>query len=212
MSNRPGGTTRTAKYDYLIKLLLIGDSGVGKSCLLLRYSDDSFTSSFITTIGIDFKIKSILCDDSKVKLQIWDTAGQERFRTITTAYYRGAMGILLVYDVSEDSSFSNVRNWMRQIDQNAAENVNRILIGNKSDVDAADRKVTYEQGHALANEYGIKFFETSAKLNSNVDEAFMSIAKDIVERLKVNPEHYGTEPGVSLSKDKGKKKNESSCC
>ena len=113
--------------------------GVGKSCLLLRYSDDSFTSSFITTIGIDFKIKSILVDESKVKLQIWDTAGQERFRTITTAYYRGAMGILLVYDVSEESSFNNVRNWMRQIDQNAAENVNRILIGNKSDVDASER-------------------------------------------------------------------------
>lgn len=114
-------------------------AGVGKSCLLLRYSDDSFTSSFITTIGIDFKIKSILCDDSKVKLQIWDTAGQERFRTITTAYYRGAMGILLVYDVSEEASFGNVRNWMRQIDQNATENVTRILIGNKCDVDPSDR-------------------------------------------------------------------------
>ena len=113
--------------------------GVGKSCLLLRYSDDSFTSSFITTIGIDFKIKSILIDESKVKLQIWDTAGQERFRTITTAYYRGAMGILLVYDVSDEASFANVRNWMRQIDQNAAENVNRILIGNKCDVDPSER-------------------------------------------------------------------------
>jgi len=139
MSNRAASGVRTAKYDYLIKLLLIGDSGVGKSCLLLRYSDDSFTSSFITTIGIDFKIKSISIGDSKVKLQIWDTAGQERFRTITTAYYRGAMGILLVYDISDESSFSNVRNWMRQIEQNAAENVNRILIGNKSDVDPSDR-------------------------------------------------------------------------
>ena len=106
--------------------------------MLLRYSDDSFTSSFITTIGIDFKIKSILIDDSKVKLQIWDTAGQERFRTITTAYYRGAMGILLVYDVSDEQSFVNVRNWMRQIDQNAAENVNRVLIGNKADMDSED--------------------------------------------------------------------------
>lgn len=111
-------------------------AGVGKSCLLLRYSDDSFTSSFITTIGIDFKIKSILLDESKVKLQIWDTAGQERFRTITTAYYRGAMGILLVYDVSNEDSFTNVRNWMKQIDQNAAENVVRILIGNKADVES----------------------------------------------------------------------------
>lgn len=107
--------------------------------MLLRYSDDSFTSSFITTIGIDFKIKSIAIGESKVKLQIWDTAGQERFRTITTAYYRGAMGILLVYDVSDESSFANVRNWMRQIEQNAAENVNRILIGNKADIDPSER-------------------------------------------------------------------------
>uniref|UniRef100_A0A9I9D609 Ras-related protein RABE1c-like n=1 Tax=Cucumis melo TaxID=3656 RepID=A0A9I9D609_CUCME len=96
-----------ADYDYLIKLLLIGDSGVGKSCLLLRFSDGSFTTSFITTIGIDFKIRTIELDGKRIKLQIWDTAGQERFRTITTAYYRGAMGILLVYDVTDESSFNS---------------------------------------------------------------------------------------------------------
>jgi len=213
MANRERGNTRASKYDYLIKLLLIGDSGVGKSCLLLRYSDDSFTSSFITTIGIDFKIKSILCGESKVKLQIWDTAGQERFRTITTAYYRGAMGILLVYDVSDEASFTNVRNWMRQIDQNAAENVNRLLIGNKSDVEAGDRKVTYEQGKNLAADYGIKFFETSAKLNSNVDEAFLSIASDIVDRLKENPDHYGsTGGGAIFVNDAAAKKEKAGCC
>lgn len=212
MSNRGGGNSRASKYDYLIKLLLIGDSGVGKSCLLLRYSDDSFTSSFITTIGIDFKIKSIMCGDAKVKLQIWDTAGQERFRTITTAYYRGAMGILLVYDVSDENSFNNVRNWMRQIDQNAAENVNRVLIGNKCDVDASERKVATEKGRALADEYKIKFFETSAKLNVNVDEAFMAIAKDIVDRLKENPDHYGSSGGsISVSEQKAKTEK-SGCC
>mmetsp|Transcript_24567 Transcript_24567/g.68383 ORF Transcript_24567/g.68383 Transcript_24567/m.68383 type:complete len:212 (+) Transcript_24567:43-678(+) len=211
MSNRAGGNSRASKYDYLIKLLLIGDSGVGKSCLLLRYSDDSFTSSFITTIGIDFKIKSIMCGDAKVKLQIWDTAGQERFRTITTAYYRGAMGILLVYDVADEQSFTNVRNWMRQIDQNAAENVTRILIGNKCDVEASERAVTPEQGKALAEEYGIKFFETSAKLNTNVDESFMAIAKDIVERLKENPDHYGSSGGAIFVNDQ-KNKEKSGCC
>jgi Ras-related protein Rab-8A len=211
MSSRAGGGGRAAKYDYLIKLLLIGDSGVGKSCLLLRYSDDSFTSSFITTIGIDFKIKSIAIGESKVKLQIWDTAGQERFRTITTAYYRGAMGILLVYDVSDESSFANVRNWMRQIEQNAAENVNRILIGNKADIDPSERKVTHAQGKALADEYGINFFETSAKMNSNVDEAFLAIASDIVGRLRENPEHYGSEGGVSLNNGK-KKSSGGGCC
>jgi len=213
MSNRAGGNSRASKYDYLIKLLLIGDSGVGKSCLLLRYSDDSFTSSFITTIGIDFKIKSIMCGESKVKLQIWDTAGQERFRTITTAYYRGAMGILLVYDVADETSFTNVRNWMRQIDQNAAENVNRILIGNKSDVDPSERKVSPEKGKALAAEYGIKFFETSAKLNTNVDESFMSIAKDIVERLKENPDHYGSSGGaIFVTENQKKPADKGPCC
>ena len=206
---------KAAKYDFLLKLLLIGDSGVGKSCLLLRYSEDSFTSSFITTIGIDFKIKSITVGDSKVKLQIWDTAGQERFRTITTAYYRGAMGILLVYDVSDDASFSNVRNWMRQIDQNATENVTRVLIGNKSDITGSDRKVTSEQGKKLAGEFGIKFYETSAKTNIGVDDAFSSMAKDIVERLKVNPDHYGIETGNAALKkgDAGSKaRPKGGCC
>jgi Ras-related protein Rab-8A len=102
-----GAARGRANYDELIKLLLIGDSGVGKSCLLLRFSDDTFTTSFITTIGIDFKIRTIELDNKRIKLQIWDTAGQERFRTITTAYYRGAMGILLVYDVTDESSFNS---------------------------------------------------------------------------------------------------------
>eukprot|EP01105_Mastigella_eilhardi_P012336 TRINITY_DN2827_c0_g1_i2.p1 TRINITY_DN2827_c0_g1~~TRINITY_DN2827_c0_g1_i2.p1 ORF type:complete len:177 (-),score=29.52 TRINITY_DN2827_c0_g1_i2:437-967(-) len=105
MAMQPG----KANYDHLIKLLLIGDSGVGKSCLLLRFSDDSFTPSFITTIGIDFKIRTLELDGKRIKLQIWDTAGQERFRTITTAYYRGAMGILLVYDVTDEKSFSSTQ-------------------------------------------------------------------------------------------------------
>jgi len=169
-------------YDYLIKLLLIGDSGVGKSCLLLRFADDTFTPSFISTIGIDFKIRTIELDGKRIKLQIWDTAGQERFRTITTAYYRGAMGILLVYDVTDDQSFSNIRNWVRSIEQHATDNVNKILIGNKSDL-AEKRVVDTPKGQALADEYGIKFFETSAKSASNVEEAFYSIARDIKKRL-----------------------------
>ncbi|KAK8637562.1 hypothetical protein V6N13_136038 [Hibiscus sabdariffa] len=172
-----------ADYDYLIKLLLIGDSGVGKSCLLLRFSDGSFTTSFITTIGIDFKIRTIELDGKRIKLQIWDTAGQERFRTITTAYYRGAMGILLVYDVTDESSFNNIRNWIRNIEQHASDNVNKILVGNKADMDESKRAVPTSKGQALADEYGIKFFETSAKTNLNVEEVFFSIAKDIKQRL-----------------------------
>ncbi|KAF3513346.1 hypothetical protein F2Q69_00005969 [Brassica cretica] len=172
-----------ADYDYLIKLLLIGDSGVGKSCLLLRFSDGSFTTSFITTIGIDFKIRTIELDGKRIKLQIWDTAGQERFRTITTAYYRGAMGILLVYDVTDESSFNNIRNWIRYIEQHASDNVNKILVGNKADMDESKRAVPAAKGQALADEYGIKFFETSAKTNLNVEEVFFSIGRDIKQRL-----------------------------
>jgi len=177
-----GASSKNAAYDYLIKLLLIGDSGVGKSCLLLRFSDDSFTPSFITTIGIDFKIRTIELDGKRIKLQIWDTAGQERFRTITTAYYRGAMGILLVYDVTDDKSFANIRNWIRNIEQHASENVNKILIGNKCDL--LDKKmIDTAKGKALADEYGIKFMETSAKNSINVEDAFITLAKDIKKRL-----------------------------
>ncbi|KAF3497085.1 hypothetical protein DY000_02056112 [Brassica cretica] len=142
--------------------LLSCTPGVGKSCLLLRFSDGSFTTSFITTIGIDFKIRTIELDGKRIKLQIWDTAGQERFRTITTAYYRGAMGILLVYDVTDESSFNSKFSLYFLLQFNA---------------------VPKAKGQALADEYGIKFFETSAKTNLNVEEVFFSIGKDIKQRL-----------------------------
>lgn len=169
-------------YDFLIKLLLIGDSGVGKSCCLLRFSEDSFTPSFITTIGIDFKIRTIDLDGKRVKLQIWDTAGQERFRTITTAYYRGAMGILLVYDVTDQKSFDNIKTWFSNVEQHASEGVNKILIGNKCDWEEK-RQVSTEQGQALADELGIPFMEVSAKTNINIEKAFYSLAGDIKKRL-----------------------------
>ncbi|SPO28034.1 probable SEC4-like Rab/GTPase [Ustilago trichophora] len=169
-------------YDFLIKLLLIGDSGVGKSCLLLRFCDDAWTPSFITTIGIDFKIRTIELDGKRIKLQIWDTAGQERFRTITTAYYRGAMGILLVFDVTDQKSFENVRTWHANIEQHASEGVSKILIGNKSDWEEK-RAVTNEQAQELAQELGIPYIETSAKSNSNVEEAFFNLAREVKTRL-----------------------------
>eukprot|EP00483_Globobulimina_turgida_P009620 UN09639 len=166
-------------YDVLLKLLMIGDSGVGKSCLLLRFCDDSFTQSFITTIGIDFKIKSMNIDGQRVKLQIWDTAGQERFRTITTAYYRGAMGVLLIYDITDEQSFLNIRNWMRNIEQHASNTIQLLLVGNKCDL-TESRLISTKRGQELADEYGIPFFEASAKSDANVKESFVQIAKDIL--------------------------------
>ncbi|KAI8067906.1 ras family-domain-containing protein [Gongronella butleri] len=205
---------KAASYDYLIKLLLIGDSGVGKSCLLLRFSDDSFTPSFITTIGIDFKIRTIELDGKRIKLQIWDTAGQERFRTITTAYYRGAMGILLVYDVTDERSFGNVRNWFSNIEQHANEGVNKILIGNKCDMEDK-RVVKKEQGEELARELGIQFMETSAKANIGVEEAFFDLARDIKKRLidTQQTQQPRQREEVHLDKDAGAStKSSSSCC
>ena len=165
----------------------------------------------ITPRSIDFKIKTITLDSGKkVKLQIWDTAGQERFRTITTAYYRGAMGILLVYDVTNEQTFLNVKNWMRQIDTHAAENVCRVLIGNKCDVPADQRVVSYEQGKALADEFGVAFFETSAKENLHVDDAFMQITNEIVARL--DDSDTKTDSGTIGGLGSGGSGQKKSCC
>ena len=139
-----GGQTQQRKS--FIKLVVIGDSGVGKSSLIHFFQKGYHTDNFKPTIGADFANKEVKLDDGRsCVLQIWDTAGQERFRTITTAYYRGAMGILLVYDVTDETSFNNIRNWMRNIEQHAQETVNKILVGNKCDMEDR-RQVTFEEG------------------------------------------------------------------
>ncbi|XP_075753760.1 ras-related protein Rab-8B isoform X2 [Pelodiscus sinensis] len=202
------GRAKMAKtYDYLFKLLLIGDSGVGKTCLLFRFSEDAFNTTFISTIGIDFKIRTIELDGKKIKLQIWDTAGQERFRTITTAYYRGAMGIMLVYDITNEKSFDNIKNWIRNIEEHASSDVERMILGNKCDMNEK-RQVSKEKGEKLAIDYGIKFLETSAKSSINVEEAFFTLARDIMTKLnrKMND---NSSPGaggpVKITENRSKK-------
>ena len=163
-------------------MLLIGDSGVGKSCLLLRFADDTYTESYISTIGVDFKIRTVDLDSKVMKLQIWDTAGQERVRTITSSYYRGAHGIIVTFDVTDQESFNNVKQWLSEIDRYANENVNKLLVGNKSDLEEK-RVVDKATAQAFADEIGIPYIETSAKNATNVEEAFMTMAGEIKNRM-----------------------------
>jgi len=180
----------SAEYDYLFKLLLIGDSGVGKSCLLLRFADDTYTESFISTIGVDFKIRTVELDHKTIKLQIWDTAGQERFRTITSSYYRGAHGIIVVYDVTDMESFNNVKTWLSEIDKYATDKVNKLLVGNKCDL-VVKKVVDYNTAKEFADSLRIPFLETSAKNATNVEQAFMTMTAEIKKRVVAQQTPHG---------------------
>ena len=171
------------EFDYLFKILLIGDSGVGKSCLLLRFADDTFTETHISTIGVDFKIRTIEIGGKVIKLQIWATAGQERFKTITASYYRGAHGIIVVYDVTDRDSFNNVKQWLHEIDRYGSESVVKVLVGNKSDLTSM-RQVSHDEGQEFANILGLEFLETSAKNTNNTEKAFMKLAELVKNSIK----------------------------
>ena len=201
-------------YDYLFKILLIGNSGVGKSSLLLRFSDDTFTGNFMPTIGVDFKIRTLEVDGKTIKLQIWDTAGQERFKTITSSYYKGAHGIIVVYDVTDKESYKNIDTWMNEIDKHASDNVSKILWGNKCDLEDS-RKVSTDEGKELADQYNIRFIESSAKDNSNVEEAFTLMTKEIKSRVvhtetKTKPAQTGKR--LNAQNKTLNKKKDKNCC
>ena len=166
----------------MFKVLLLGDAGVGKTSLMWRFSDDVFNHTYISTIGIDFKLRTIDVEGQKVRLQVWDTAGQERFHAISVSYYRTAAGIMLVYDITRRGSFENIAKWLRKIDEHAKEDVIKLLIGSKCDM-YQQRAVKREEGEKLAQEYDMSFYETSAKENENIDEAFECIAEEIMERF-----------------------------
>ncbi|XP_060575897.1 ras-related protein Rab-1A isoform X1 [Ruditapes philippinarum] len=197
--------------DYLFKLLLIGDSGVGKSCLLLRFADDTYTESYISTIGVDFKIRTIELDGKTIKLQIWDTAGQERFRTITSSYYRGAHGIIVVYDVTDQESFNNVKQWLQEIDRYASENVNKLLVGNKCDL-TTKKVVDYTTAKEFADSISIPFLETSAKNATNVEQAFMTMAAEIKNRMGPNTATSDNKPNVKINASTPVKQGGGGCC
>lgn len=199
------------EYDYLFKLLLIGDSGVGKSCLLLRFADDTYTESYISTIGVDFKIRTIELDGKTIKLQIWDTAGQERFRTITSSYYRGAHGIIVVYDVTDQESFNNVKQWLQEIDRYASENVNKLLVGNKCDL-TTKKVVDFTTAKEYADQLGIPFLETSAKNATNVEQAFMTMAAEIKNRMGPETKPADNKPNVKIGSSTPVKQGGGGCC
>ena len=195
------------EYDYLFKLLLIGNSSVGKSSLLFRFVENVWDDNFVPTIGVDFVIKKILIfnkfllqklktlevNGKKVKLQIWDTAGQERFKNITASYYRGGNGVLVVYDITDRDSFENLNSWLIEIEKNANKNVYKLLIGNKCDLEDK-RKVTYQEGKDFATSNGMQFIETSAKADTKVKEAFELLTQEIIK--------------ASITKDKGMEKKD----
>ena len=195
----------TTETDAVYKILLLGDSEVGKSCFLMRYSDNVFVENYITTIGLDYKLKYVQLDSGEmIKVQLWDTAGQDRYRTIAKNYYKGSHGILLLYDITKRNSFENIREWIKDIKEEVYEKAIIFLIGNKIDK-TTERKITTEQGTKLAEEYNLPFFEASAKTGENVDEIFKSLYKKI------------SEVYIDIQKDRGEKlgstnKKKGKCC
>jgi len=190
-------------YSYLFKYIIIGDTGVGKSCLLLQFIDKRFRQKHEVTIGVEFGARMINVDGKNIKLQIWDTAGQESFRSITRSYYRAAAGAILVYDITRRETFNHLTRWLDEARQNGNPQMSFILVGNKCDMEN-ERAVSYEEGERFARENDLIFLETSAKTAYNVEEAFLKTAQLIYEKIEsgvidVNNESLGIKKGGELA-------------
>ena len=204
-------------YSYLFKYIIIGDTGVGKSCLLLQFTDKRFRHDHDLTIGVEFGSRMLSMDQKEIKLQIWDTAGQESFRSITRSYYRGAAGALLVYDITRRDTFSHLSNWLQDARENGNPDMVITLVGNKTDLDSR-RTVSFEEGQKFARENNLIFMEASAKSNVMVEEAFESTARSIFNKVKegsldISSETCGVRMGpssVSIARDPPKARKE--CC
>ena len=195
-----------------IKIMLLGESQIGKTSFIQRYVKNNFNLSYITTVGIDFQLKQIKMNNKSIKLQIWDTAGQERFKNITKSYFHSSDGFIVGYDITSRLSFTNVSTWLKEINENAPEEIQKILIGNKCDLN--EREVTTEEGQKLAEENGMKFFETSAKNDINVKETFEAITKDILD-VQYKVEGDGNRNSLVIDRKTEKKKDEEKkkgCC
>ena len=201
----------TTEPSITFKILTIGESGVGKTCVLRRFVENKFLKNHLATIGIDFKTKTLNLNNQEIKLKIWDTAGQERFRNITTQYYKGADGIVLVYDVTDEASYEKIRDWMDQILSNTQqEDIGLVLLGNKCDMEP--RNVTEEMGKKMAEELKVNYFETSALTGQGIKEAFEKLTRVIMKKSGVGETN---SDGRGLDLNKGKKKNgknDKDCC
>ena len=192
-----------------LKILTIGESGVGKTCVLRRFVENKFMKNHLATIGIDFKTKTVQVAGASIKLKIWDTAGQERFRNITNQYYKGADGIALIFDVTDRNSFEKIKEWMMQIRCNTqADEIGLVLMGNKCDCDP--REVTLEEGEALGQELGIKYYETSALEGKNIPIAFAYLTEEIMKKKNLNVD--GASGGVELNNSGGNAGKKTKCC
>jgi len=196
--------------DELFKLVLIGDSGVGKSSLLIRFADDYYSDSYISTIGVDFRIKTVdVGNGAKVTLQIWDTAGQERFRNMTSSYYRDAEGIIIVFDLGDLQSFEHLEEWIREIDSIAPKDVVKLVVGNKADLLGDDRQVSTDQLQRWAEQNELHYVEVSAKTRAGVDSAFTEMAK----RLNAEFAKRDKDPNtVKVTPESQKAATPLSCC
>jgi Ras-related protein Rab-1A len=203
--------SKTKEYDHLFKVVIIGDTGVGKSCLLLRFADDQYSEGHISTIGVDFRFRTLPVDKKIVKLQIWDTAGQERFRTITSAYYRGADGIIVCYDVSDEASFNHVNDWLTEVNRYASETSCKLIVATKSDKKEGERVISLEKGQAFADRLKIPFLETSACEAHNVELAFATITRDLLKTDRGTPSVQGSDK-ATLKAGGGKSGGGKGCC
>ncbi|KAI9298753.1 rab11 protein [Neoconidiobolus thromboides FSU 785] len=207
------------EYDYLFKVVLIGDSSVGKSNLLSRFTRDEFNLESKSTIGVEFATRNIQVEGKSIKAQIWDTAGQERYRAITSAYYRGAVGALLVYDVTKHTTFENVTRWLKELRDHAEPNIVILLVGNKCDLRHL-RSVSAEEGKQYASENGLSFIETSALDATNVDVAFKEILTEIYRGVasktlqgNVDTLNPGTKTeAIKIGPTESETKKEGKCC
>ncbi|XP_030576616.1 ras-related protein Rab-19-like [Archocentrus centrarchus] len=180
-------------FDFLFKLILIGDSNVGKTCVVQNFKSGIFSEKQQNTIGVDFTVRTLDIEGRKVKMQVWDTAGQERFRTITQSYYRSAHGAMITYDITRRATFDSVKHWIKEVELYGAANVVLVLIGNKCDLEQ-ERQVQFQEACSLAKERGIlAALETSAKGSQNVDEAFMVMARELLSRNGLNVQHEDLE-------------------